>query len=77
MATGNSSFNKANEYREQSRYSEAIESYLEALRLFIKDNNEEAVLDCFLSLGDTFRAKGEYLRARLLERGISIYSKSL
>ena len=56
-------FRKAEEYRKKAEYNRAIELYHKALNACRKDSDVSGMLDCYLSLGDTLRAKGDFTKA--------------
>ncbi|RPI32875.1 MAG: hypothetical protein EHM54_11380, partial [Nitrospiraceae bacterium] len=57
-------FEKAEQHRKSAEYGRAIELYRKALACFKDESDSVRMLDCVISLADTFRAKGEFINAK-------------
>ena len=56
-------FCEAERLRERSQYREALSLYRKVLKGYRESGNEEGLLDCLLSLGDTSRMTGAFVNA--------------
>ena len=71
--TGTILFQEAEKHRKAARYREAVKLYKDALKYFKKESDIAGMLDCVISLADTFRAKGEFIKAReYYEEGLEL-----
>jgi tetratricopeptide (TPR) repeat protein len=66
-------FERAEEHRKSAEYGRAIKLYKRALNSFKKKSDVSGILNSYLSLGDTLRAKGGFTTAKTYyEEGLKL-----
>ena len=66
-------FEQAEVCRQSTEYSSAVALYKKALNEFTSTSDIPGILNCFLSLGDTLRAKGDFIAAKTYyEEGLNL-----
>ena len=57
-------FKNAEKNRVSAKYDRALGLYKKALKFFKRNNDVTGVLNCFISIADTLRAKGDFIKAQ-------------
>lgn len=64
-------FDKAEKKRARAEYTEALDLYKKALRAYSKSRDTDGMLQCLLSIGDTYRMTGGFLNS------VSAYAEAI